>query len=637
MISVFHHSRLGKRLLSASLLAVLLASFVTGSLPTAYAQGAPALFENAGAVAAADMPASIARASYVNVDLGLLIDAQGQARSAQALPEVSLNLFPNANYTGLISRVTKDNFSTSWIGTLQGVPGGYFYLVVADGAFAAHIASTQGVYEVSAGANHRYKAVQIDQSKLVDEPPAWHPSSPGTLVSPADLGPNADTGARIDVMVVYTAAALAGAGGLANMKAAIALAMTETNTGYANAGVTPRLRLVHIAQVSYVESGNIQTDVNRLANSADGYMDNVHSMRNTYAADMVSLIVENGGGFCGIADAIMASAATAFDVTARNCMTGYYSFGHEFGHLQGARHDMYADPTLGLFPYGHGYVYLPARWRTVMAYNDLCAATSPFTNCTRLDYWSNDTKTYGGVAMGDSTLARNYQVLNNTAYTVANFRIQKIAENFNSTFNGSAAGWPAVSGVWALASSAYYTTVGIANRWSSIAHTGTYGDVTYQARMKRAGCSACSNSLIIRGNPASLRSDNMWRPGYLFEYTNGGAFSVWNEGPTGTATALKPWTMSAAIVHGGWNTLKVIAVGSSLKFYINGTLVWSGNSSAYATGRVGVMMYRDGVSTGNKLYVDWATLSTTPTADVNPNADIAPGIEVPGGTMNESP
>ena len=41
--------------------------------------------------------------------------------------------------------------------------------------------------------------------------------------------------------------------------------------------------------------------------------------------------------------------------------------------------------------------------------------------------------------------------------------------------------------------------------------------------------------------------------------------------------ALKPWTASAAIVKNGWNTLKVIAVGSSLRYYINGTLVWVGS------------------------------------------------------------
>ena len=97
-------------------------------------------------------------------------------------------------------------------------------------------------------------------------------------------------------MVVYTAAALAGEGSLPALKARIALAMTETNQSYANAGITPRLRLVHIQQVTYAETGNISLDVARLAGTADGFMDNVHALRNTYGADMVSLIVENAGG-----------------------------------------------------------------------------------------------------------------------------------------------------------------------------------------------------------------------------------------------------------------------------------------------------------------------------------------------------
>jgi hypothetical protein len=43
-------------------------------------------------------------------------------------------------------------------------------------------------------------------------------------------------------------------------------------------------------EVSYAESGNIQTDRNRVQNCSDGQLDNVCTLRDTYCADAVCLI-----------------------------------------------------------------------------------------------------------------------------------------------------------------------------------------------------------------------------------------------------------------------------------------------------------------------------------------------------------
>jgi hypothetical protein len=73
---------------------------------------------------------------------------------------------------------------------------------------------------------------------------------------------------------------------------------------------------------------------------------------------------------------------------------------------------------------------------------------------------------------------------------------------------------------------------------------------------------------------------------------------------------IKDFTSTAAIHQNDWNTLKVVANGSAMKFYINGTLVWSGNISTSASGQVGIGMYNSG-AVGEQLLVDWATLSPT--------------------------
>jgi len=71
------------------------------------------------------------------------------------------------------------------------------------------------------------------------------------------------------------------------------------------------------------------------------------------------------------------------------------------------------------------------------------------------------------------------------------------------------------------------------------------------------------------------------------------------------------WSYSSAINQGdAWNTLRVVASGAHMEFYINGTEVWSGTDSSLAFGRVGIGMYRHAASTGDRLDVDWAVLST---------------------------
>jgi hypothetical protein len=610
-----------------------------GLTSSAQAQGGPpALFGDAADVALSAQATSgpqVMRERFVTVNTAMLFDATGKQAGKYQLPEVTLNLFPDAIYTGVVTRAFSDNWGYYWNGTLKEVKGGYFYLTVVENVLMAHVASPHGVYEVSLAGGDFYKATQVDQSKFIDHDEAWTYQPSGDVIQSGSLGAAADSAARIDIMVAYTDDARAAAGGMSAIKATILTALNETNTSYANAGISTRLRLVHVQEYSYVETGNMSTDLTRFRNSGDGYFDSIHSLRNSYGADMVGLIVENGGSYCGLASTIMATAATAFQVTDRSCATGYYSFGHEFGHLQGAGHDVdaHAPPTNPVFSYGHGYVYVPDLWRTIMAYDTKCQNLG--TSCLRLQWWSNPNKTYGGAAMGVTGETENYRVLNETAYTVANFRTKVIANNFNSGFNGSAAGWSAAKGVWTVGP-AYYQSTGLSGKVASAKRTGKYGDVTYEVRMKRTGlCTGCANMLFIRGNPLAFDTVYSWKPGYAFMYSNTGSFQVLETTSTGTTVAKKSWTASSAIVKSGWNTLKVKAVGGSLKFFINNVLVWSGSDSSLLVGQLGVGFYRD--ANAGTLQVDWAKASTTATADLNPYGDVAPGVELEGGTFYKSP
>jgi Zn-dependent metalloprotease len=239
---------------------------------------------------------------------------------------------------------------------------------------------------------------------------------------------------------------------------------------------------------------------------------------------------------------------------------------------------------------------------TVTVGSGACAvSTCSYTPATSLDYksykWRVRAKDGGSGVWGGWSVYKSFRVVQNIG--------------FNSTFNNSMNGWKTVNGTWTILNSAYLNTNGLLNKGVSVYHSQKFPKLNYQVRMKRLGCTGCANALLVRGEPFPTSSpDIVWNKGYYFAYNNSGSFVVY-EMINGSFYALKPWATSSAINQGGWNTLQVIASGSTLRFYINGTLVWMGSDATYTNGFVGIRLYRDYLSTGNKLYVDWAKLNTT--------------------------
>ena len=212
----------------------------------------------------------------------------------------------------------------------------------------------------------------------------------------------------IDVAVVYTSAARVAAGGAAGIEAVIDLMIAETNEAYAASGVLHRLELVATQEVSYAYSmtGRGGLDVRRLVDPLDGYMDEVHPLRDRTGADLVHLIVEPDVG--GIAAEPFPSA---FGITCLRC--GGLTFAHELGHNMGLEHDRYQvlhteweRGAVSSHP-AYGYVNQRAfetgaptssRWQTIMSYDTQCAEAS--FRCERLPRFSNPRQTVGGDRLG---------------------------------------------------------------------------------------------------------------------------------------------------------------------------------------------------------------------------------------------
>ena len=77
----------------------------------------------------------------------------------------------------------------------------------------------------------------------------------------------------VDILVVYTPAALAFHGTEAGMLAHIQGCIAATNDAFARSGAIGQIRLVGTQLVTYTESSSYVDDLNRLTNTSDGIMD----------------------------------------------------------------------------------------------------------------------------------------------------------------------------------------------------------------------------------------------------------------------------------------------------------------------------------------------------------------------------
>jgi hypothetical protein len=362
---------------------------------------------------------TIVRSRYVIVNFEKLAGKH----LPQGVKTIVLNLFADLSLTAAKKRTERRSPAEyTWFGQIQGAKYSQVILVVKDGSMAGNIRRDGKLYQVRAVGQGVHAIYEIPP----EAPPVPVDSGPAEVQE--DAGSNtlmeeSDGETVIDVMVVYSDDV---ADAVADIDSLIQLAIDETNESYSNSSVNQRLRLVHRAQVDYVETGDSSTDLSRLQDSSDGFIDEIHTLRDTYGADCVSFWVESMGA-CGrgyrMISISSAFAAWAFTVVRRSCATGYYSFGHELGHNMSAHHDCYVDTTDQPYPYIHGYVNTADRWRTIMAYDEECDDAG--FDCTRIPYWSNPSVSYNGDPMGEEDGgcdSNNARTLDNTASTIAAFR-----------------------------------------------------------------------------------------------------------------------------------------------------------------------------------------------------------------------
>lgn len=379
----------------------------------------------------------VSRARFTEVDFNAAFAVAAQGATGSSF---ILDLFGDTTWLAVNDRIEQHAASTTgytWIGRLLNKPASEVVLSFDQGTMHGYISSVDQLFAVEySGSGSLHYILELDASQF--DPCGGALVPPATTQPPAQPAPAVELDGAlfpvasdlygnpiIDVIVVYTADARSAAGGTQAMLNEVNSAIAITNQSYANTGITQRVRLVYTAEVTYTETGNMYTDLDRITGTTDGFMDQVHTWRNLYKADMVAMLTQNGGGFCGLAW-LMTSVTTgfapnAFSVTARGCITNF-SFGHELGHNMGSQHNP-EDGSGGAYSYSYGYRdnVDPVRFRTVMAY--ACSGAS----CPRVNYWSNTIFNYLGDPMGNAN-QNNRLSLGNTAATVAAFRTNGLVD-----------------------------------------------------------------------------------------------------------------------------------------------------------------------------------------------------------------
>ncbi|MEO1281782.1 MAG: M12 family metallo-peptidase [Pseudomonadota bacterium] len=238
------------------------------------------------------------------------------------------------------------------------------------------------------------------------------PGQDGAAAEEADSGTDARE-TVLSVMFAYTKRAAMHYGDI--RKDLLALAIEQTNQSFRSSKINNvRVELTSAVLAEYNdEKGNHFNHLWRMVDRGDGFMEDIHKLRDQAKADIVILVVDSPTG-CGLATRVAAYANEAFAVVHHACATATFSVAHEVGHLIGARHDRSLDKSTRPFPYGHGFVHR-AQWRTMMSYKKTCEG------CPRLPIWSSPAVQIDGQPAGDAN-THNARVIAEQAERVSRFR-----------------------------------------------------------------------------------------------------------------------------------------------------------------------------------------------------------------------
>jgi peptidyl-Asp metalloendopeptidase len=415
----------------------------------------------------------------------------------------------------------------TWVGEFKGIPGSLMTLTSYRGFVNGFVHHGGETWEIESSGPGRSNLYRVDESRFAPEGPiqginAAGDATLGASTTSSTVTPSGDWVTQ-DLLVVYTPAAANANGGPAGLETKIHSAVAAANAAYGNSVVNVRLNVVGLSQLAYTETGDMGLTLGHLRTPGDGFMDDVHALRDSVGADLVALI-SNDTNYCGIAYLMTGVnsgfASYAFSVTQPGCFAGH-TLAHEIGHNQGNAHDR-ANGSSAAYPYSYGYrtcdhpeLANGQSFRTVMAYS--CTATP------RVNHFSNPHIHYNNAApMGiayeadPAKAADNVRSMNNTAATIAAFRSGSagVPPAAPSQLTGSALAFDRVQLGWtdnasdetgfvvqrAVNGGTYADRITLGSNVAAFTDSGVSGNTSYSYRVRAynsAGASAYSNAVTV--------------------------------------------------------------------------------------------------------------------------------------------
>ena len=330
------------------------------------------------------------RSRIAGVDSGRL--AAARAEVARGRPHhLRLNLFADADFGAVFERTAPTASGYTLTGRLEGDPLSTVVLAVNGGLVAGTVWGADGFYAIRGGVRGA-SVRQLDPSRkepcgggvppstsrgASPAPEAGAPAAGRAGAWSADATAPVDDGSVIDVLVAYPRYIREHQGGHRAMRVLIDHDLATANEAYRVSGAAQRVALAGVVEVDYEpplywlpeqprdeawDPNTAEAALFELRDPSDGHLDEVHTLRDSVAADLVVLHFGDrpehpsmpwGFGIAFRMDALSSEYWRDWAFAA----TTSFPFTHELGHNMGLMHERADNPGNQPFPYSHGHAF----------------------------------------------------------------------------------------------------------------------------------------------------------------------------------------------------------------------------------------------------------------------------------------
>lgn len=290
-----------------------------------------------------------------------------------------------------------DDGSYEWWGYItsgKNATGNAFFYISNEGQVSGRITQHRGPdFVIESIGNGINALIEIDHSKLPDDhSSSAFPVELSKMSSELETQTFAESteNRKVRILVAYTPDAEARVAMWGSTITSKIGAFISSNNGtWSRSDVEGSLELAYKHKVNYDEvPGYAHVALTHLRSSTDLYMNEIHSLRTQYRADMVVLLGDFVYNPCGIAVKTGGNPSEQFAVVDVSCANVNYSFEHEIAHLIGCSHneedlESFVNPTYSMGHWKDVWTGTVAPFRTVMSTNYPCGT------CERIAYFSN--------------------------------------------------------------------------------------------------------------------------------------------------------------------------------------------------------------------------------------------------------